>query len=52
MAMPTPVSIAQTTSEAYAAFNPSEALQSGDPRYVSLDKVRGTTNIADSLVGL
>ena len=41
--------IAQTPAEAYIAVNPDEALPSGDARYVALDAVRGTRNIAESL---
>jgi hypothetical protein len=41
--------IAQTPAEAYVAVNPDEALPSGDPRYVALDTVRGTRNIAELL---
>lgn len=44
--------IAQTPAEAYIAVNPDEALPSGDPRYVALDSVRGTRNIAESLRAL
>jgi len=44
--------IAQTPAEAYIAVNPDEALPSGDPRYVALDAVRGTRNIAESLRAL
>ena len=41
--------IAQTPTEAYIAVNPDEALPSGDARYVALDAVRGTRNIAEAL---
>jgi len=41
--------IAQTPTEAYIAVNPDEALPSGDARYVALDAVRGTRNIAELL---
>src|SRR5262249_51532165 len=44
-----PRAIAQTPAEAYIAVNPDEALPSGDARYVALDAVRGTRNIAELL---
>jgi hypothetical protein len=47
MSMTRPV--ARTTAQAYATVNPDEALQSGDERYVSLDRARGTNNLAESL---
>lgn len=50
--MPMTRAIAQTPAEAYVAVNPDEALPSGDPRYVALDAVRGTRNIAESLRSL
>ena len=43
--------IAQTPPQAYGLINPHEALPSGDERYVPLDEVRGTKNLADTLVG-
>src|SRR5215471_1375785 len=47
--MPLTRAIAQTPMEAYLAVDPGEALPSGDARYVALDAVRGTRNIAESL---
>jgi hypothetical protein len=44
--------IAQTPTQAYVAVNPDEALPSGDERYVSLDAVRGTRNVAQLLTEL
>lgn len=44
--------IAQTPTQAYVAVNPDEALPSEDERYVSLDAVRGTRNVAQWLTEL
>jgi hypothetical protein len=45
-----PRAIAQTPTQAYAMINPAEALPSGDERYVDLDAVRGTRNVARLLI--
>ncbi len=44
--------ITQTPAEAYLAIKVDEALPNGDARYVDLDAVRGTRNIAGTLCDL